>query len=399
MQLCFFEDQLLSRFHPLTLTRPLDDLRVGICTIAEKWEAELEPTRTSRLLRSELQGVFKQNEIDTTEPCLWINSRYLPQDALLEQINDLEVGSCLQSDDIIIAAKVNGEESANWLSKNKVNFNTLLVLQTEKFQPLQYLWNLFQVNGHEIQTDINRLGSPDSQKNSISPNAVLENREQIFIGEGASIEAGAILIANDGPIYIGPDATISAGAIIKGPVAIGEKSKVNIGAKIYNATTIGPVCKAGGEINNSIFHSYSNKGHEGFVGNSLIGQWCNFGADTNTSNLKNNYSTIRLTDWTSMKQVETGQQFIGTIMGDHSKTAINVQLNTGTICGVSCNIFTSDFPPKLIPSFTWVGTNVMQPYKFDKAAETMEAVMKRRDVELTDAYKDMMHRLSKRSRN
>ncbi|MFH5831788.1 putative sugar nucleotidyl transferase [Halalkalibaculum sp. DA384] len=399
MQCCFFEDQLLSRFHPLTLTRPLDDLRVGICTVAEKWKAELELEHTSRLLRDTLKGVFEQPPIDPGEPCLWLNARYLPQEALLERIHDLEVGSCLRSGDIEIAAKVDGAESARWLSNNRANFNSLLVFETDDFDPLEHLWDLFQVNGREIRADIERMGHPSSEDHSISPHAVLENRDQIFIGEGVSVEPGAILVATEGPIYIGPGATICAGAILRGPVAICRESIVNMGAKIYGASTIGPVCKAGGEINNSIFHSYSNKGHEGFIGNSLVGQWCNFGADTNTSNLKNNYSTIRLTDWTSMQQVETGQQFIGTIMGDHSKTAINVQLNTGTVCGVSCNIFTADFPPKLIPSFTWVGTNVLQPYKFDKAVETMEAVMKRRDVELTENYRNMMERIAKKSRS
>ncbi|HET6527577.1 MAG TPA: hypothetical protein VFG39_02385, partial [Balneolaceae bacterium] len=165
---------------------------------------------------------------------------------------------------------------------------------------------------------------------------------------------------------------------------------INMGAKIYGKTTIGPVCKVGGEINNSIFHSYSNKGHDGFMGNSLIGQWCNFGAGTNTSNLKNNYSNIRITNWENQEEIETGQQFFGTVMGDHSKTAINTQLNTGTMCGVSCNIFSADFPSKFIPSFSWVGSNVIQTYRLDKALETMKAVMARRNVELTDEYRQLM---------
>ncbi|MDR8391900.1 hypothetical protein NC796_12150 [Aliifodinibius sp. S!AR15-10] len=399
MQISFFEDHLLPRFHPLTLTRPIDDLRVGIGTISEKWQARFNPSGTARLLRNDLQGVFSQGEINSSEPCLWINSRYVPKKSLVEQINDLEVGSCLKSGDVVIAAKVEGEKSREWLDNGSTDFNTLLVLETEEFTPIRYLWDLFKMNGEEIRADIERFEISTSRNHSISPDVMFENREQIFIEEGVKIEPGAILIANDGPIYIGPNATVSAGAIIKGPVAVCEKATINMGARISNATTIGPVCKAGGEINNSIFHSYSNKGHEGFVGNSLIGQWCNFGADTNTSNLKNNYSTIRITDWKSMQQIETDQQFIGTIMGDHSKTAINVQLNTGTVCGVSCNIFTSDFPPKFISSFTWVGTNVMQPYKFDKAVETMKAVMKRRDVEMTEEYEKLMKKLSDRSRN
>jgi UDP-N-acetylglucosamine diphosphorylase/glucosamine-1-phosphate N-acetyltransferase len=184
-----------------------------------------------------------------------------------------------------------------------------------------------------------------------------------------------------------------AGALIRGPVAICEGATVNMGAKIYENTTIGPVCKVGGEINNCIFHSYSNKGHDGFAGNSVFGQWCNLGADTNTSNLKNNYSTIRITDWNTESEIETEQQFFGTVMGDHSTTAINTQLNTGTICGVNCNIFSADFPPKFIPSFSWVGSNVIKPYKFEKACVTMQAMMSRRDVEFTEEYKALMQHI------
>lgn len=397
MQLCFFEDQKLSRFHPLTLTRPLDDLRVGIATIREKWKAALGASQAARILRTNLQGVFEEGSVDSSEPCMWINARYLPVPALVERIHELEVGSCLQQGDIVIAAHVDGATSSNWLADKKPDFNTLLVLETDAFSPLEHLWDLFQLNSREISSDINRFGIPGGNKQEVTPNAVLKHPDQIYISEGVTIEPGAILIAEDGPIYLGPGSTVSAGAILRGPVAVCEDSIVKMGARIYDATTIGPVCKAAGEISNSIFHSYSNKGHEGYVGNSLFGQWCNLGADTNTSNLKNNYSTVRVTDWTSRQEVETGQQFIGTIMGDHSKTAINVQLNTGTICGVSCNIFTTDFPPKFISSFTWVGTNVLQPYKFDKAVETMEAVMKRRDVEMTEPYRDMMKKLSDRS--
>ncbi|MDZ7695132.1 MAG: putative sugar nucleotidyl transferase [Balneolaceae bacterium] len=349
MQICFFEDQLLHRFHPLTLTRPVDDLRLGITTIREKWEQELDATRSARLLRNQFQGLFEQGSISDSEPCTWINARYLPSQTLLGQIQELDVGSSLQNAEGVIAAKVDGPTSTKWHQENKPQFKSLMVLETDEFNPLQHLWDLFQLNREQIAADIKRFDKKSSGNARISTEAVLEQEDQIYIEEGAVIEPGAILMADTGPIFIGRNATVSAGAIIKGPVAIGEDSVVKMGARIYDATTIGPVCKAGGEISNSIFHSYSNKGHEGYVGNSLIGQWCNIGAGTNTSNLKNNYSTIRLTEWKSRQEEETGQQFIGTIMGDHSKTAINVQLNTGTVCGVSCNIFTSDFPRNSSP--------------------------------------------------
>ncbi len=186
------------------------------------------------------------------------------------------------------------------------------------------------------------------------------------------------------------NAKVEAGSILRGPVVVGEGTTVKMASRIYGGSTIGPVCKVGGEVSNCIFHSYSNKAHDGFTGNSLFGQWVNLGADTNTSNLKNNYSTVRMANWVTRKEEETGVQFLGTVMADHSKTAINTMLNTGTMCGVSSNIFMGGFPPKFIPSFSWVGSSEFGVYKFDKAIEAMKAMMKRRNVELTEAYQKMM---------
>jgi len=390
MQLCFFEDSRSQVLQPLTLTRPTDDLRIGIFTIAEKWATAMGTNNYSRITRPTLQEVFTGPKIDTTESCLWVNSRYLPTENLLEKVDDLSEGQCLKHEDTVIAAHVDGITSQQWFTDDEPNFNNLFVLQTPDFLSIKNIWDLFQLNGREIIRDIELLTPQPGKNAQISDQAVLEKRDDIVIEEGVTIEAGCVLNAQNGPIYIGKNATIMSGANIRGPVAICKNATIKMGAKIYADTTIGPVCKVGGEVNNSIFHSYSNKAHDGFVGNSLIGQWCNLGADTNTSNLKNNYSTIRIVNWNDREEVETGQQFIGTIMGDHSKTAINTQLNTGTVCGVSCNIFSNDFPPKLIPSFSWVGSNVIQTYRLEKAFEAMEAMMARRDVELTDNYKDMM---------
>lgn len=389
MHLCFFEDAGFTNFHPLTLTRPVDDLRIGILTIAEKWTHALKASSASRLLRPPLQGLFATRPVDASN-CFWINSRYLPNKSLINKIATLSEGQCLQNNGTVIAANVDKERSNRWLEDGSASFNTLFVLETDDLPSISHLWDLFLLNGEQITRDIHLL-KPHKEKNGApSEHAVLEHEEEIYIQPGAVVEAGCVLNAEEGPIFIGKNASVMAGSLIRGPVAICEGSTVNMGSKIYGQSTIGPVCKVGGEINNSIFHSYSNKGHDGFMGNSLVGQWCNFGADTNTSNLKNNYSTIGITDWVSREERETGQQFLGTVMGDHSKTAINTQLNTGTVCGVSCNIFSADFPPKFIPSFSWVGSNVIQTYRLDKAVETMQAVMKRRDVELTDEYEQLM---------
>lgn len=395
MQLCFFEDDRHSRFYPLTLTRPVDDLRVGILTLGEKWLAALDVTDSSRILRPALKHVFTSKAFGADDPCLWINSRYLPEDQLLERVRDLSTGQCLKAGKTFIAAKADGADSARWVETGSTNFSSLFVLESDDFPSVKNIWDLFLLNGKEIVQDIRRINPRVSGKASVSEHAVLEDPDNIYIQDGATIEAGCVLNAGEGPIYIGPEATVMSGAHIRGPVSVGEDSVIMMGARIYGDTTIGPVCKVGGEVNNCVFHSYTNKGHEGFTGNSVFGQWCNLGADTNTSNLKNNYSTVSVTDWESREEVETGLQFFGTVMGDHSKTAINTQLNTGTLCGVSCNIFSADFPPKHIPSFSWVGSNVIQTYRLEKAFEAMKTMMARRDVELTEEYKEMMRRIFK----
>lgn len=390
MQIIFFEDDQSPTFHPLTLTRPVDDLRIGIHSISKKWLHALNSTDFARVLRPELKGVFDSGQIDSDQNCLWINSRYLPTNKLIEKLNTLSEGQCLQHGETVIAAKVDGSSSKQWHEAKSPNFKNLFVLESTDFLSIRNLWDLFQLNGRQIVRDLELMDIDPAQNGQVSSSAVLKNGGKIYIRDGATIEASCVLNATKGPIYIGEDATVMAGSHIRGPVAICENATIKMGSKIYADTTVGPVCKVGGEINNCIFHSYSNKAHDGFFGNSIIGQWCNIGADTNTSNLKNNYSTIRITDWNDRQEIETGQQFFGTVMGDHNKTAINTQLNTGTICGVNCNIFSDDFPPKLIPSFSWVGSNVIQTYRLDKAFEAMEAMMARRNVELSDSYKQMM---------
>jgi len=400
MQLCFFEDEHHARFYPLTLTRPTDDLRIGILTIREKWRRTLNAEITSRISRGQLGGVYESDHIDPGTSCLFINARYLPEAGLVDKVKDITPGSCLQTGQSVIAASVEGDIAQNWINNNKPDFASLFTLESQDFLSIQNLWDLFQLNGIQIKKDLDLMNLSDQNNNgAVSGHAVLVNKKDIFIEQGAKVEAGCVLSAETGPIYIGKDAVVMAGSVVRGPAAVCEGATVKMGAKIYEDTTIGPVCKVGGEVNNSIFHSYSNKGHDGFVGNSIIGQWCNLGAGTNTSNLKNNYSTVRITDWQTRDEVETGQQFFGTVMGDHSKTAINTQLNTGTICGVSCNIFSSDFPPKFIPSFSWVGTNVIQPYKPDKAFETMEAMMVRRDKTMSEEYRGLIKSISEQSRH
>lgn len=394
---CFFEDEFLENFHPLTLTRPVFDLRVGILTLGDKWLHALDVPgqQTSGILRNHLVGVFDEFTIsDPSQLVLWINPRFIPSDSLTEEVKTLNENEGLITDNQLIAALVSAETHQKWsqfgidlndVTSKNINHDGLVILKNS--------WELFQINGEQIIRDVELVRKNFVKNRNDYPHAIFTNSENIFIEEDAVVEPGAMLLADGGPIYIGKGARVLANAVIRGPSAICEKSVVKMGAKIYEDTTIGPVCKVGGEIANTIFHSYSNKAHDGYVGNSVFGQWVNLGADSNTSNLKNNYSTVKVVDWKTKKEFDTGQQFIGTIMGDHSKTGINAMLNTGTLCGVCCNLFSDKYPPKFVPSFSWVSGNDIVPYHFDKAVEAMERMMERRSIQLTPSYHKMMKAL------
>lgn len=388
----FFEDNNLENFHPLTLTRPIYDLRVGILTLGQKWVADLGSKHSpSGPLRKPLKGVFPEpQQINGDGSSYWINSRVFPNLSIVKKVNSLPKDTAIFDDKILIAAHAGADVHNNWLQNGIDTTQVKSIEFGEEVPMLDYLWQIFQLNGREIKADIKRL---DHQA-FISPknfeHVITINSDKIYIEEGATIEPGTILKADDGPIYIGKNAHIMANSVIRGTTAICEDSVVKMGSKIYADTTIGPVCKVGGEISNVLFHSYSNKAHDGYAGNSVFGQWCNIGADTNTSNLKNNYSNVSFRSWSSDEEVDTGQQFIGTIMGDHSKTGINTMLNTGTLCGVCSNLFSFGYQPKFIPSFSWVSTDRIVPYKFEKAVEAMGKMMQRREVTLTPSYKRMM---------
>jgi UDP-N-acetylglucosamine diphosphorylase/glucosamine-1-phosphate N-acetyltransferase len=279
--------------------------------------------------------------------------------------------------------------------QNEFTGEGLKVKELSESIHLEHVWDLLSLNSFEISKDLPLTGLNSVQEAGDKNYSGIYDPDNTYIGDNVVLEPGSHIIAKDGPVIILKDAHIEAGSILKGPVVIGAGTTVKMGGRVSDGTTIGPVCKVGGEVSNCIFHSYSNKAHDGFAGNSIFGQWVNLGADTNFSNLKNNYSTVRLTDWESRKEVETEQQFLGTVMGDHSKTAINSMLNTGTICGVSSNIFMGGFPPKYIPSFSWVGSAEYGEYEFGKAVDAMKAMMKRRDIDLRPEYEKMMYQIFK----
>ncbi|MEX2573434.1 MAG: putative sugar nucleotidyl transferase [Balneolaceae bacterium] len=392
ISICFFEDDQCSHFHPLTLTRPMDDLRIGMYTIREKWLYELKSDSFMRTGRPELKDLFP-SERNSGNNVFWINSRLLPDARIIDQILNLSGGEFIASGEVPLAFRTDDATTGVWLDKG-IRAEGFRKTEAAATPPLlEQLWDLLKYNPDEIERDIDRTDGLNRLKPDAGTGIYITGRQPVYTGADVTIEPGVSFVTSGGPVYIGTGATIMAGSAIRGPAVICRGSTVKMGAKIYGNSTVGPVCKIGGEINNVIFHSYSNKAHDGYAGNSIFGQWCNLGADTNTSNLKNNYGTIRFTDWHTRRERNTGELFLGTVMADHSKTGINSMLNTGTSCGVCCNLFSHGYPPKLIPSFSWVNSEDISVYLFDKALQTMKRTMARRDVVMSDSYAGMMRKL------
>ncbi len=379
IQLVFSDAQYWGDFLPLTFTRPVAELRIGILTFQERWKKLLEIEDIAFLTEDYLQEKFKKPE---SKESLLIVPNFLPTESVLEQIKKIKQGEALIYQNEVIAAKLNMRDfSLSQITKMTDVDGELLFVKSPS--------DIFTYNQQFLDYDFELLTRNRKSQELSETNNFLGDKKDLFIEEGAEIEF-ATLNCKTGKIYVGKNAEIMEGTMIRGSLALCEGSKINMGAKVYGATTIGPHSKVGGEVNNIVIFGYSNKGHEGFVGNSVIGEWCNLGADTNSSNLKNNYANVKLWNYRHSKFVDTGLQFCGLIMGDHSKSAINTQFNTGTVVGVAANIFKTGFPPNLVKSFSWGGMNGDESYKLDKVFEVMERVMQRRKVDLTDVDKSII---------
>ena len=379
MQLVFSDAQFWEDFLPLTFTRPVAEMRCGILTFSERWQKLLETSEISYLTEDFLQEKFPKPE---KKESLFIVPNFLPNENVLNQIKDLKLGEALVYENELLAAKVDMHNfSLNQIEKMTDIHEELLLFK----QPT----DLFSFNEKAIDFDFELLTKGRASQELSATNGFLGNGEDLFIEEGATIEFST-LNTKTGKIYIGKNAEVMEGCNLRGPIALCEDSKFNLGAKIYGATTIGPHCKVGGEVNNIVIFGYSNKGHDGFVGNSVIGEWCNLGADTNSSNLKNNYASVKLWNYRTKRFVDTGLQFAGLIMGDHSKTAINTQFNTGTVVGVAANIFKFGFPPNLIENFSWGGMKGDEKFKLEKAYEVAELAMARRKVAFTEVDRNIL---------
>ena len=374
-------DNNRSEFFPLSLTRPISQFRVGIFTIKEKWEKYYDSVSvyTDDYLSNKFPLTVKDDNI-------WINAQLIPNDSIITEINNLRIGESLKRDSKILAFRSKDFKSNNL---NEISSNA-------QFSFLNSITDIFTINGAEIKNDFlfissNKTTDWQGQNDSelLANSNIKIGQYPIYVEKGAKINH-SIFNTTIGPIYIGKDAEVMEGSIIRGPFAMCNNSVLKIGAKIYESTTIGPHCKVGGEVNNSIFFGYSSKAHDGFLGNSVIGEWCNLGADTNNSNLKNNYENVKIWNYSINSFKDTQLQFCGLIMGDHSKCGINTMFNTGTVVGVGSNIFGSGFPRNFIPSFSWGGSSGFTIHNLNKFFITAEKVLSRRNEVLSDNERQIL---------
>lgn len=372
MNIILFDDEIRNQFLPLTFTRPVCELRLGILTIKEKWEKWMQ-AKVSYITQDYLAGKYP---IDHGDENLVINGSALPSDQLCRLLKQMDFGEAYLNGEELIAAKLDEKQFERLVSDKDIGELKGFDLADTDYIKINNLWDIFQKNGQALKEDFKLLTKGRKSAPISATNRVL-GEENIFIEEGAEVEF-AILNATEYPIYIGKDAKMLEGCMVRGGLAMGEGAVLKMGTRIYGPTTLGPYCKVGGEVNNCVFYAHSNKGHEGYLGNSVIGEWCNLGADTNSSNLKNNYAEVKLWNYEAERFLKTDTQFCGLIMGDHSKCGINSMFNTGTVVGVSANIFGSGFPRNFIPSFAWGGARGFSTYRTDKAFETIERVFERR---------------------
>lgn len=368
MNYILFDGETRNSLLPFTYTRPVAEIRIGILTLREKWEKHLGLTTTT-ITEEYLEAKYPMVEMEEN---IMINASFLPTKELVAQIKNLKANEAIfKGDDVIAFFTTDSQEEINFEAYHQYDFD-------EELLQVKNTWDIFSMNDKAIQQDFDLLTEARTSQ-PIPAGVQAVNPENIFIEEGAKLTF-ATLNAADGPIYIGENAEIMEGVVIRGALAMCENSVLKLGAKVYGATTIGPFCKVGGEVNNSVLFGYSSKGHDGFLGNSVIGEWCNLGADTNNSNLKNNYAPVRLWDYNTGRFVKTGLQFCGLMMGDHSKCGINTMFNTGTVIGVSVNIFGSGFPRNFVPSYSWGGASGFTEYKTNKVFEVAKVVMQRRGI-------------------
>jgi UDP-N-acetylglucosamine diphosphorylase/glucosamine-1-phosphate N-acetyltransferase len=383
MNISFFEDLQDRSLFPLTLTRPSAHLRIGIMTIAGKWIHRLNASSWGFETREYLQPKFPSLQCPAD---LRISGNVIPTPALVQAVLTLTADQALVSSEGQLIAVRSSNTSIN------ASDYTNQVVFSESFSTVKRPYHIFKWNAQEITLDFDFLTQGRTSVEISATNQII-GKHPIFFEEGAKAEC-CIFNTQDGPIYIGKNAQVMEGSIIRGPFAMGEGSNVKLGTKIYPGTSLGPYCNVGGELNNVVMHGYSNKGHDGFLGNAVLGEWCNIGADTNCSNLKNTYEEVKVWNYHNERFDKSGEQFCGLIMGDHSKCGINTMFNTGTVVGVGCNIFGAGFPRQFIQDFSWGGAQGIEPHKIPQFEKTAKLVMQRRGKEYSEAEQNIMRYVS-----
>ncbi len=377
---------------PLSLTRPVSEFRVGILTLREKWEKRLPNATIGYLIPDYLQGKYPQypppDNSATQAKHFTVASNILPDKQFIDTMMQMPPKSFYENDGEIVVLRA-GVQNDNIYTQDEF---TNLGAFPHKLTTLTRLTDIFGLNEAELKKDFELLTKGRTTAPITDPHTIIYGQENIFLEEGVTIKA-AILNGEGGIIYLGKNTQVSEGSIIQGNFALCEGAIINVGGKMRPNTTIGPYCKVGGEISNSVFFGYSNKAHEGFLGNSVLGEWCNLGADTNTSNLKNNYGSVKLWSYSTDDFEDTALNFVGLMMGDHSKAGINTMFNTGTVVGVNANVFGAGFPPKHIPSFAWGGVAGFERFEIEKALEVAQRMMLRRQKILTEADKGILRKI------
>ncbi|WP_281232086.1 GlmU family protein [Flavobacterium gelatinilyticum] len=381
MNYILFDGPVRNALLPFTFTRPVADILIGIMTIRQKWEARLGSTITT-ITEDYLSAKFPMVEMEEN---IMINAAYLPNDMLAELVSDLKPNQAVfKGDDVIAFFSSENQEEVDFDSYEIIQYN-------EESITVEHTWDIFSKNDAAIRADFAFL-TEDRKSQPIPKSVNVIAPENVFIEEGAKLEF-VTLNASTGPIYIGKNTEIMEGTVIRGPFALCENAMVKMSAKVYGATTVGPGSRIGGEVKNSVLFANSNKGHEGFLGDSVLGEWCNIGADSNNSNLKNNYEEVKLWSYETEGFAKTGLQFCGLMMGDHSKCGINTMFNTGTVVGVSANIFGSGFPRNFVPSFSWGGAAGFTTYVTKKAFETARLVMSRRNIDFDEVESSILEHI------
>ncbi len=381
MNYILFDGTVRNNLLPFTYTRPVADIRIGILTIREKWEYYLGLTTTT-VTEDYLEDKFPMVEMEEN---IMINASFLPTKKIVEQVKNLTENQAIFKDDELLAFFTTN-------TQEEVDFDTYEIINCkDNFIQVKNTWDIFSLNSIALEADFELL--TEGRKSQEIPKTVqCINKENIFLEEGVTINF-AVLNASKGPIYIGKNTEIMEGSMVRGPFALCDNSMLKMGAKIYGGTTIGPFSKVGGEVNNVVFLGYGNKAHDGYLGNSVIGEWCNLGADTNNSNLKNNYAEVKLWSYETERFVKTGLQFCGLMLGDHSKCGINTMFNTGTVVGVSANLFGSNFPRNFVPSFSWGGHAGFTTYQMKKVTEVASIVLQRKNLEFDEKEQKILEHI------